>query len=130
MIRDGVISGILNYPNKWIVFYMDKRTREYKAMVKEQMAKEPLDPILLEPLKPLYKVTLKVNDTENTAEGDDLEQAILKLTPPIYKTLAYLTMEREGRKIEMRFGVYQCKRFFVHEATRKIKCAKFEHLFA
>ena len=95
---------------------VDKRTKEYRDSLGEQ------------PIAPLFKATLKMNDTEYRGEGNTIEEAVGMINPTIFKTLAYLTIEKGEKKAEIRFGTFQCKRFFNNESTKKIKCEQFRRL--
>lgn len=105
---------------------MDKRTKAYKQMMKlgvEQPAQA------VQPPKPLYKVTLKINDTEYVGEAETVEDALSQINPPFFKSLSYLTIEKGDKKVELKLGTFACKRLFTSETVRKIKSDMYSKLF-
>lgn len=78
--------------------------------------KKPADTVTL--VKGGYKVILFLNDTEYKYRAETLEEAILGIKPPFYKTKGVLRVEYQGLSTEKLLTIHQMKRFFSSEIAR------------
>jgi hypothetical protein len=85
------------------------------------MAKKPTTIVKTEPItlqKGGYKVILFLNETTYEYRAETLEEAILGIKPPFYKTKGVLRVEYQGLSTEKIMAIHQMKRFFSSEIAR------------
>jgi hypothetical protein len=82
----------------------DKRTKEYKEMMKSQLGEANT------PDK--FKVILAMNDKEYESEADTIQEAIEQIKPEEFKTRAVLRVFNGVKVAEQMFNVFKVKRLF------------------
>jgi hypothetical protein len=70
---------------------------------------------------PPMEVLIKVNGQELKGVGTTIEEAILKIEPIRFKTMAYVSVKNGNKKTEeMMFNIPRLKRLFFNEVFRRI----------
>lgn len=75
-----------------------------------------------------FSVTMSIADKVYTASADTLIEAFDQLKPVSYKTKAFLTVEKGGKKSQMMFFVLQLRRFIGSSIFRQVWAKRMESM--
>lgn len=71
-----------------------------------------------------YKLKLSCNDKEYKAEADELEEALLAIKPPFYKSNGTLEIKAGDKSMKRTYGIVFMKRMFSDRIYNRIVAAK------
>jgi len=69
---------------------------------------------------PKYSLKMTFNGEEFNTKATSMEEAILKLRPPVLHTEVYLTAKKGKEESERRLSLRDAKRVFLDDMTREI----------